>query len=323
MNSLHILEAGPMLTVQDLGRPGYLRFGVSGAGPMDRSSMRLANHLVGNEDTQAALEFASVGGAFTVETDVRFAVCGGSVAITIDGTPRHGWESHRLYPGETLRIGAMRGAVWGYLAISGGIDTPCVLGSRSTHLRSGLGGLNGRRLAAGDQLPLGVSRAGPLLALRHAVPRSPGAIRVVPGPQAGHFDARTWAEFLEGPFRVTPDRDRMAQLLEGPQIRAFAGHDIVSDGTVSGSIQIPSSGRPIVLMAERQTTGGYPKIATVASFDLPRLAQIPSGSLIRFRVISQDHAEDLAIARSRHDAQLLADLDLKPEEPTISRQSQS
>jgi allophanate hydrolase len=312
MTMLHIKQAGPMLTVQDLGRTGLMHLGVSGAGAMDPTSMLIANRLVGNADSDAALEFAHVGGAFVAEKPVRFAVTGGAIDITVDGQLRHGWESHWLMPGEVLKIGALRRAVWGYLAISGGIDTPKVLEARSTHLRSGLGGIDGRRLAIGDALPLGETKKSSLLALRKPFSRSNGPVRVVPGPQADHFDAAAWKNFLREPFSVTPSRDRMAQVLDGPAIRAFAGHDIVSDGTVAGSIQVPSSGRPIVLMAERQTTGGYPKIATVASVDMPRLAQTATGSTIRFKSISQEEAEDLLIARYNALANILASLEEKP-----------
>ncbi|MFK0332868.1 biotin-dependent carboxyltransferase family protein [Rhizobium sp. NPDC090275] len=323
MTVLHIKQAGPMLTVQDFGRAGLMHLGVSGAGAMDRASMLIANRLVGNADGDAALEFAHVGGAFVVEKPVRFVVTGGAVDITVDGEVRHGWESHWLMPGEVLKIGALRQAVWGYLAISGGIETPMVLEARSTHLRSGLGGIKGRRLAIGDHLPLGETKPAPLLALRKPFSRSGGPVRVVPGPQADHFDAKAWKNFLQQPFGVTPTRDRMAQVLDGPAIHAFTGHDIVSDGTVAGSIQVPSSGRPIVLMAERQTTGGYPKIATVASVDLPRLAQTATGSTIRFKSISQDEAEDLLIARNEALADILASLEEKPEAATKAEEQQS
>jgi allophanate hydrolase len=299
MTRLLIKQAGPMLTVQDQGRSGMLHLGVSGAGPMDGPSMQIANRLVGNEDSQAVLEFANVGGHFEVAEPVRFAVTGGSVDITVDGNQRHGWESFSLMPGQTLKIGALRDAVWGYLAFSGGIETPPVLGARSTHLRTGIGGLEGRRLAAGDSLPLGITHLAPLMVLTQPFQRSLGPLRVVRGPQGDHFDASAWRDFLGGGFVVSASRDRMAQMLEGPPIRAFSGHDIVSDGTVSGSIQVPASGRPIVLMAERQTTGGYPKIATVVSVDLPRLAQAMTGTSLRFRLISQDDAEALSIARSQ------------------------
>ncbi|MBY5416534.1 biotin-dependent carboxyltransferase family protein [Rhizobium leguminosarum] len=299
MTGILIKQAGPMLTVQDLGRIGMLHLGVSGSGPMDGPSMRIANRLVGNDDGQAVLEFAHVGGHFEVAEPVRFAVTGGAVEITVDGERRHGWESFSLLPGQVLKIGAMRDAVWGYLALSGGIETPPVLGSRSTHLRTGIGGLDGRRLSAGDRLPLGVTRSAPMMALRRPFRRPLGPVRVVKGPQGDHFDAAAWRDFLETGFVVSANRDRMAQMLEGPAVRAVAGHDIVSDGTVSGSIQVPASGRPIVLMAERQTTGGYPKIATVASIDLPRLAQAMTGASLRFKEISQDEAETLFIAQSQ------------------------
>ncbi len=313
MTVLHIKQAGPMLTVQDLGRTGLMHLGVSGAGAMDRISMLIGNRLVGNSQSDAALEFAHVGGTFMAEKPVRFAVTGGSVDITVNGEIRHGWESHWLMPGEVLKIGALRQAVWGYLAISGGIATPKVLDARSTHLRSGLGGIDGRRLAIGDCLPLGEAKPAALLALRKPFSRSTGPVRVVPGPQADHFDADAWKSFLQEPFGITPSRDRMAQVLEGPAIHAFAGHDIVSDGTVAGSIQVPSSGRPIVLMAERQTTGGYPKIATVASVDLPRLAQTMTGSTVRFKSISQEEAEDLLIARNHALTDILASFEEKSE----------
>jgi biotin-dependent carboxylase-like uncharacterized protein len=297
MSSVTIRQAGPMLTVQDLGRVGLQHLGVSGSGPMDGPSMRMANRLVGNDDGQAVLEFAHVGGHFDVAEPVRFAVTGGDVEITVDGERRHGWESFALLPGQVLKIGAMRDAVWGYLALSGGIETPPVLGARSTHLRTGIGGLEGRRLAAGDRLPLGITRPAPMLSLTQGFRRPLGPVRVVKGPQADHFDASAWRDFLATGFTVSGQRDRMAQMLEGPTVRAALGHDIVSDGTVSGSIQVPASGRPIVLMAERQTTGGYPKIATVASVDLPRLAQAMTGAPVRFKVISQDEAETLYLAQ--------------------------
>jgi allophanate hydrolase len=296
MSALVIKQAGPMLTVQDLGRTGFLHVGVSGSGPMDRWSMCFANQLVGNHQSKAVLEFAHVGGMFEVSSPVRFAVAGGSVDISVDGERRHAWESHELRPGQSLKIGALKGAVWGYLSVSGGIETPPELGARSTHLRTAIGGLAGARLKAGDVLPIAEQSPGPLLELGQPWHRSRGPIRVIPGPQSDHFDRVAWETFLGGTFTVSASRDRMAQMLDGPQIAAAGGHDIVSDGTVPGSIQVPASGRPIVLMAERQTTGGYPKIATVASVDLPRLAQAPTGTAIRFAAISPDAAENLLIA---------------------------
>lgn len=312
MTVLLIEQTGPMVTVQDRGRKGLLHAGVSGSGRMDGPSMDLANALVGNGPDCAVLEFAGTGGVFAVSEPVRFAVTGGAIDIRVDGVAAFPWESHHLLPGQRLAIGAMRDAVWGYLAVSGGIETPMVLGARATHLRSGLGGLDGRRLGAGDRLPLGSAATGPLLALRQVWQRARGPIRVVPGPQDDSFDATAWRDFLGEPFIVSPSRDRMGQVLDGPRLQAAGGHDIVSDGTLPGSIQVPASGRPIVLMADRQSTGGYPKIATVASIDLPRLAQTPSGRSIRFTAISQEEAEDLLIGGRRALADAIAAIVEKP-----------
>jgi 5-oxoprolinase (ATP-hydrolysing) subunit C len=305
MSKLHVVKAGMMVSVQDPGRKGMLHSGISASGPMDPAAFAFAQALVGNEPSLAALEFAHLGGGYQVDRPTRIAVTGGRIDIRIDSRQVAAWESHWLQPGETLSVGAMVGAVWGYIAFSGGIDVPPVLGSRSTHLRSRIGGLDGRTLQSGDDLPLGSAADAPCLRLTLPIHRGRGPIRVVPGPQDDYFDEATWATFVQSDFRVSSKRDRMATMLEGPVMKAFRGHDIVSDGTPLGSIQVPGSGQPIVLTAERQTTGGYPKIATIASVDLPRLAQTPSGASIRFARISQAAAEDLLIAeRTRLTASL-------------------
>jgi 5-oxoprolinase (ATP-hydrolysing) subunit C len=312
MSFLDIQQIGPMATVQDLGRKGFQHAGVSGSGPMDTPSFRIANALVGNDPMCAALEFAGVGGSFTIARPVRVAVTGGDVDIRLDGTKVHPWESYDLLPGMTLAIGALRECVWGYLAISGGIDVAPVLGSRSTHLRTGLGGHEGRRLQVGDRLPIGEAVASANLALRQPWRRSARPIQVICGPQDDYFSTDVHETFLRTPFVVSASRDRMAQMLDGPPILAAGGHDIVSDGTCPGSIQVPASGKLLVLMAERQTAGGYPKIATVASVDLPRLAQVASGRTIRFAHISQERAEALLIAERLALRGILVNLVAKP-----------
>ncbi len=313
--SLEVVAAGPMLTVQDGGRKGLRRFGVSGAGPMDGPAMALANALCGNAPDTAALEFASMGGRFATGRALRFAVTGGDCDIRVDGRRLPAGESHRLRPGETLEVGALRGAVWGYLAVAGGVDVPLALGSRATHLRSGLGGLEGRALRAGDALPLGEDRAADRCLRPAGPPPSAEAqpIRVVLGPQDAYFDAATVALLSEAEFTVTPQRDRMAMVLGGVELPAVRGHDIVSDATVPGSIQVPGSRQPIVLMAESQTTGGYPKIATVIAADLPRLAQSPAGGRFRFAVVSRDEGEAIGIAHRRAWRAALESLQIKPE----------
>jgi allophanate hydrolase len=307
--SLSIHRAGPLMSVQDDGRYGFRARGVSTSGAVDRDAHAIANALVGNEPGAAAIEFALMGGAFSADRDVLVAVTGGSCLIEIDGRPVSAWESHVLRSGETLSIGALRGAVWGYFAVSGGIALPKVLGSHSTHLRTGVGGLEGRTLTAEDRLPLGdhkgklKSRA---LGTPYLRPHTP--IAIIPGPQDDYFDEVAWADFLRKPFRATASRDRMAMVLDGPALKAFKGHDIVSDATVVGSIQVPGSGKPIVLTADGQTTGGYPKIATVASFDLARLAQLPAGQEFLFRAVSADLAEEQSIHAQDRLASVIGDL---------------
>lgn len=322
--SLTVVSAGPMLTVQDRGRTGWRRFGVSTAGPMDSPSLALANALCANPPDAAAVEFAGVGGTFRAGRALRFAVTGGACDVRIDNRRVAPGESHRLASGEELRIGALDGAMWGYLAVAGGFVSPPVLGSRATHLRSGLGGVEGRALRSGDVLPVGPA-TGADVCLRPAV-TLPGAnvgagsgpIRVVPGPQQDYFAADVMARLSGEDFIVTPQRDRMGMVLGGTVLPAVRGHDIVSDGTVPGSIQVPGSGQPIVLMAESQTTGGYPKIATVISADLPRLAQMATGTRLRFAALSREAAEDVWIDHARRLRAVLAGVLPKRDGPPSS-----
>lgn len=317
--SVEIVSAGPMLTIQDKGRTGLRHLGVSDAGPVDAAAMALANALCGNAPGAAALEFAGPAGSFTTRRPLRFAVAGGDCDIRIDDRVVPAGESHRLKPGEVLRIGLPRDVVWAYLAFSGGINSAVVLGSRATHLRTALGGIEGRCLRGGDVLPLGADQpADPCLRpgtpLQGAsLPRGQGPIRVVPGPQQDYFETEVLDRLTSAEFLVTPQRDRMAMVLGDVPLPAARGHDIVSDGTVPGSIQVPGSGQPLVLLAESQTTGGYPKIATVISADLPRLAQLPVGSRVRFAAVSRDEGERIALARARALREALAALVAKPE----------
>ncbi|WP_319518719.1 biotin-dependent carboxyltransferase family protein [uncultured Martelella sp.] len=291
MVMLEVAKAGLMVTVQARPRTGYLAAGVSPSGPMDEDAFDIAQTLVGNDTEAAALEFAQFGGSYNVSEPTLVAVTGGAAQVSIDGRPVPCWESHLLKPGQRLDVGAIRGAMWGYIAFSGGIDVPVLLGSRATHVRNAMGGFKGRPLEVGDQLELGPSATLWPRRMTSIFRRASGPIRVIAGPQDDYFDARAWSLFLNEPFAVSIRRDRMASLLFGPALSAARGHDIVSDGTPPGSIQVPGSGTATVLTAERQTTGGYPKIATVISADLPRIAQMPGGQPFRFRLVEQDEAE--------------------------------
>ncbi len=313
--AIRILNAGPMMTVQDGGRRGFLRFGVSGSGPMDRDAFEAANALVGNAPDAAGVEFALIGGRLSLADECLIAVTGGDVPVALNGKPISPWSSWRASAGSELEIGAMRSGVWGYIAVSGGVTCPLVMGSRSTHLRSGVGGLDGRVLRTGDVLPLGSDTGAEPKKLVKPIRLRGGPISLVPGPQDDYFDADAFSCLFGREFQVSQQRDRMAMMLDGPEIHAAGGHDIVSDGTLMGSIQVPPSGRLIVLMADRQTTGGFPKIATVASADLGRLVQTPSGKVVRFRAATVEQAEAMvreATEMRRSALENLAPNDLLP-----------
>ena len=288
------LNPAPLASVQDMGRAGWRRFGVTGAGAMDAEALAAANALAGNPVDAAAVEFAHAGGDWVVAgASCRIGITGGSFLASVDGRALAPNTSTLLHPGQTLRIGGAQDAVWGYLAVSGGLQVRREFGSRSTHVRSGLGGLEGRFIRPGDALPLvagGDLRGGEWsLPVTNSPPDAP--IRVMLGPQDAHFTAAAIADFLHSEFRVTWQGDRMGYRLDGPPINHAGSFNIISDGLLPGSIQVPGNGQPIVLLRDAQTTGGYPKIATVISADLGRLAQRRPRSAVRFQQVSRDDAQ--------------------------------
>jgi biotin-dependent carboxylase-like uncharacterized protein len=297
--ALAVIDPGPFATIQDLGRRGYQRYGVSGSGAMDELSFRLANMLVGNLPEEAAVEFTFAGGIYQVEADrCRLAVAGGDFPIQIDGAPATGYRSYTLRRGARLTIGRAAAGMRGYLAVAGGFDIAPVLDSRSTHTRAAFGGLEGGLLKRSAVLPLRskTSVGGPDLMLDPAYwPKPRDAVRVVLGPQDDHFTPAGRQTFLGSDYRVSGQSDRMGYRLEGPPIEHADDYNIISDGIAIGSIQVPGSCLPIVLLADRQPTGGYPKIATVISADLPVLAQKRPGDAIRFVAVTVEEAEDLRL----------------------------
>lgn len=284
---LRILQAGPGATLQDGGRHGYLRFGVTPAGPMDRLAFDTANRALGNAPGTTAIEVGLGGLEFCVEdAPVSVAIAGGDFAITVDGKRLPPAVLLRVEPGAVVRITAGSQGAWCYVALAGTLDVPPMLGSTATHTRSGFGGIEGRGLAAGDRLTLAEPRA--LAAGVLEVPwldRPADVMRVILGPQDDYFAADQVQAFLDGPWTLSARGDRMAYFLEGPRLSHAQGFNIVSDGVAMGSIQVPGEGQPIVLMADRQPTGGYPKIATVIGADLGRLAQARPGSRLRFQAV--------------------------------------
>lgn len=316
---LEIVHPGALATIQDLGRTGWRRFGVPRAGALDPALLRIANVLVGNPEGAAAIEFFVAGPTLkAVDAPVQLGIAG-DCPLTLqraNGERKQldAWRSVTLLPGDTLRIGAPHASRAGVVAVRG-LSIPAVLGSAATYTRARLGGWCGRALAAGD--PLAVA-APPLhegaVPSERRLPRpraaAHGAIRVVPGPQADHFDAATLEAFFAADYRVSADADRMGVRLQGPALVHNArGSEIVSDATVPGSIQVPGNGLPIVLLADGQTAGGYPKIATVISADLPRLALAPVGTAIRFAAVTVAQAEAIACDAEADLRRLLATIE--------------
>jgi biotin-dependent carboxylase-like uncharacterized protein len=290
MSKLVASAIGPACSVQDHGRDGYQRYGLVASGAMDRLALAAANTLLGNEASAAAIEIGPFTASFTArDGDVRVALCGASRSIDIAGRAMPNDASMTIGDGETLNIGFARGGAFSYLAIEGGIEGEPTFGSLAVNPRAGLGSPFARALQQGDELA--AKPASGMPGQRIELPALSGPIRVVLGPQDDEFADDAKALFLDSDWKISATSDRMGYRLEGPVIKHLHGHNIVSDGTVDGSIQVPGNGAPIVLMMDRNTTGGYPKIATVISADLGRLAQTPAGTAFRFKAVSMGEAQ--------------------------------
>jgi biotin-dependent carboxylase-like uncharacterized protein len=292
--TLNILSAGPGVSLQDGGRHGFLRYGVTGAGPMDSLAHATANKVVSNGLNTTAIEVSLGGAKLSAEgTPLELAVVGGSFSVWAGDRQLPPNSVFTLSPGEILKINAGLAGAWCYVAVAAGFDVPLVLGSSATHTRSGMGGVEGRALQAGDKLRVLPQRtpnrsSGTIIA--PWLERPADVIRVVLGPQADYFEQAQIDAFLKGPWTISARGDRMACFLEGSPITHAKGYNIVSDGIVMGAIQVPGQGQPIILMADRQSTGGYPKIATVIGADLGRLAQARPGASLRFSAVTIDQA---------------------------------
>ena len=298
MSRLEVQSAGPATSVQDAGRFGAQRYGLVPSGAMDRRSLAIANILAGNAAFDAAIEIGPLGAAFTVRKGaVRLALAGANRNDVVADQPLALYRPVTLHEGETLTLGPSKSGVFSYLAIEGGIAGEPVFGSLSVTARSGLGSPFPRPLQAGDLLEVGNAKPAAHERGLDLEPPSAGPIRVIMGPQDDEFTAAREA-LLASDWKVSITSDRMGYRLEGPRLSHEHGHNIVSDGTVDGSIQVPGSGQPIVLMKDRGTTGGYPKIATVITADLGRMAQIQPGQIVRFQSVSIDAGQ--AEARAFH-----------------------
>jgi KipI family sensor histidine kinase inhibitor len=289
--AFEVVEEGLLTTVQDLGRHGFRRLGVPQAGALDLDALRAANGALGNAPGAAGLECVLLGPVLRFRRAVSFAVAGADLGAVLERPDLGSWPVPpetpvRARPGNLLAFTGRRAGCRAYVAFAGGLDVPLVLGSRSTDVTAGLGGLAGRPVRAGDLLSVGPAPSGaPGIPRTHIAPASRDAVvRVVPGPQAEAFTAGAHRRLLSEPFRVAPVSDRAGYRLEGPVVAAAEGRgEAVTDAMVPGCIQVPPDGHPIVVMADGPTTGGYPKIATVVAADLPRLAQlVPGEGTVRF-----------------------------------------
>lgn len=309
---IEILRPGALAAVQDLGRTGYRRFGVGSTGALDRVALTVGNRLVGNAADCAAIEFTLGRAAVRFRADMRVALAGADCRANLDGVPVWSWHAFDVREGQTLTLPAAQGGTRTYLCVAGGIDVPPVMGSRSTDLKAGFGGFAGRALCDGDRLPvgrpgvaaeqgsLGVQAPGwamPVKPLGTAMP-----IRMLPGTEYEQFDAASQAALWEADWTVTPNSNRMGFRLQGPALARLAGQgaDLLSHGVVPGVMQVPPGGQPIALMADAQTTGGYPKIGVVIGADLWRLAQAPLGGAVRFVRVSLEEAAAAQAALDRY-----------------------
>jgi antagonist of KipI len=305
-------EPGLFTTVQDLGRPGHARLGVSACGAADATALLIANRLAGNPDGAPALEMTLSGGRYRFEQEAYVAVAGADMQATLDGRPLPAWSAAAVHAGTVLACGTAAAGARAILAVRGGILVPPVLGSASTHVPSGLGGVSGRALARGDRLSIGDLAQGPAPGARHVDPKARAALvpgipveaasgpraavitlRVTAGAQVERFDEPSHRLFVESEYRVSSASDRMGLRLEGAPIPPPGGGAMLTEGVPLGAIQIPPSGQPVILFVDHQTTGGYPVIASVASADRSAVAQLRPGGRVRVESISLDEARRL------------------------------
>lgn len=295
---LQILQGGMLTTIQDKGRYGYQRYGVTVSGAMDSWSLKVANILIGNDENCAGLEITVIGPRIEFCRDTFISICGGNLSPLLDGDPVPMWQGVKVVRGQVLSFAGRISGCRMYLAVAGGIDVPKVMGSRSTFLRGAMGGFFGRALKEGDVLYGGSAPATARLMRLHpecrpVFERQEWELRVIMGPQAHFFTKNALEVFLNDCFAVSVNSDRMGMRLESRPLEHKDGADIFSEAVAFGSVQVPARGQPIILMAESQTTGGYAKIANVITADYSFAAQCMPGDKIRFKSVTVEFAHRL------------------------------
>lgn len=298
MGKLKVLHPGLLTSVQDSGRYGYQQFGVPVAGVMDSFAHRIANILVENEENEAVLEATLLGPKIEFLSEAVIAITGGNLSPEINQQSIEMWRCIYVKPGDVLSFSGAKTGCRSYIAFAGGIDVPIVMGSKSTYAKAKIGGYEGRLLKAEDILNIGNTKQ-PLSSLKRSLPkqyipeyRNHFEVQVVLGPQEDHFTPKGIETFLSNPYTVTNECDRMGFRLDGEEIEHIQGGDIISDGIAFGAIQVPGHGKPIIMMADRQTTGGYTKIGNVIWEDLSKIAQAKPGDIIRFKKVTIEEAHE-------------------------------
>jgi len=298
--AFEVSDPGILTTIQDLGRYGFSQFGVPPSGALDTFSLRVGNLLVGNREEEACLEVTLMGLKIKAMKEVVIAITGGDLSPTLNGEPLEMWRTHLLLEGDAITFKKVKAGCRAYLAVSRGLVVPKIMGSCSTYRSGNFGGLEGRPLRRGDILyTLDIPSSLDKLGLRFPNDWIPSLekealLRIIPGPQDRHFTEKGVQTFCSSSYQVTPQCDRMGVRLEGPKIerRSDVEESIISEGLISGSIQVPGNGKPIIILTEL-VTGGYTKIATIISTDLPKVAQLKPGDQVRFKPISIEESHDL------------------------------
>lgn len=298
--AFEVLYPGVLTTIQDMGRYGFSQFGVPMCGALDTFSLRIGNILVGNNEDDACLEITVIGPTLKVKREVVIAITGGDLSPTLNEEPLEMWMAHILVEGDVISFKKLRAGCRSYMAVSGGFSVPKIMGSRSTYLSGGFGGVEGRALRQNDILfisnkPLPLDRLG-IRFPKDFIPivEREVVLHVIPGPQDNHFTKEGSKIFYSSTYQVTPKCNRMGIRLEGPKIdrRPDMEESIISEGLIPGSIQVPGDGKPIIILTE-MVTGGYSKIATIISTDLQKVAQIKPGDNVRFKPVSIEEAHCL------------------------------
>lgn len=309
--SVKVIRPGLLASIQDLGRHGFQKYGVIVSGAMDSFSLRMANLLAGNAESEAAIEVTMMGTLLQFERDSIIALTGGDLNPVIDGEQVPMWRPVLVKKGSVLHFTVCRSGCRAYVSVFGGLSIKDVMNSKSTYLRGGIGGNKGRALQTNDILELNQKEqeAHPLFhylnkqqdrafsSVHWFIPsphlNGQHVIRVMPGPEFERFTPGSQAAFWKGTFTISPQSDRMGYRLSGPELKLHSTFELLSEAVAEGTIQVPQDGNPIVLLADRQTTGGYPRIGQVASVDLPAVAQAKPGEKIKFKSISREEAEQL------------------------------